>query len=811
MSANCFVFCVKFLNMIQQEFFELRKKIIEKEFSRMNDMQKKAIFQINGPLLILAGAGSGKTTVIVNRIANIVKYGNAYNSTNVAFEPNARDVALMKEYLDGNEDVLFDIEDLLSDDNAQPWQILAITFTNKAANELKERLEKLLGDDAKEIWASTFHSCCARILRRNAEKIGYSSSFTIYDTDDTKRLIKECQRQLEIKDSVLSHKTILNEISRAKDCLITPDEYIRQGEKDARMKRIGQVYKKYQEELKKADAMDFDDMIVNTVKLLEEHTDVREYYQRRFKYIMVDEYQDTNHAQFRLTQLLADGYKNICVVGDDDQSIYRFRGATIENIMSFEYQFRNAVTIRLEQNYRSTQTILDAANSVISNNAKRKGKNLWTSNGQGDKISVHTAFSEREEAMYITEKIEENVGSNEYKFSDHAILYRMNAQSNSIERFLVRAGIPYRIIGGFRFYERAEIRDAIAYLTVINNPNDNMRLTRIINVPKRGIGATTVNNAMEIASGLGVSVFEVMSHADEFEALKRSSAKLMEFCSMIKELSGFVDELSIDELFKKVLEKTDYIAYLEADKEKGVERIENINELVTNLVTYQTENEEATLSGFLEEVSLMTDIDNYNAQTDAVVLMTLHSAKGLEFPVVFIPGMEEGIFPGMQSMYEVEEVEEERRLAYVGITRAKKKLYLTNANSRMIFGSTARNRPSRFLLEIPRELVEKTGNFTSSARFSSTAERDDSRVPFAQEDVFAPKKKPTHSQARPSAKPAPVKTTYLPGESVLSKAFGKGVIISVKPMGNDCMLEVAFEKSGTKKLMANFARLEKLS
>ena len=796
--------------MISEEFFTLRKKIIAKDFARMNPVQRQAIFHTEGPLLILAGAGSGKTTVIVNRIANLIKYGKAYSSHNVAFEPSEDDMRLMKEYLDGNEDALFDIEDLLYDDPAKPWQILAITFTNKAAKELKERLEALLGDDANDIWASTFHSACARILRRNADRLGYSSSFTIYDTDDQKRLIKECQRQLDIKDSALSHKTILNEISRSKDCLITPEEYIKEGAKDARMTRIGQVYKMYQEELKKADAMDFDDMIVNTVRLLEECADVRDYYQRRFRYVMVDEYQDTNHAQFRLTQLLSEGHRNICVVGDDDQSIYRFRGATIENILSFEFQFRNAVTIRLEQNYRSTQTILDAANGVISYNTNRKGKNLWTDNGQGDKISVHTAYDEQEESVYITDKISENMSGGKAKFSDHAVLYRMNAQSNSIERSMVRAGIPYRIIGGFRFYERAEIRDAIAYLTVVNNPSDNMRLARIINVPKRGIGDTTVNKAFEIATGLGVSVFEVMSHADEYEALRRSASKLMAFCDMIRELSEKADKLHLDELFNEILEAIDYKAYLEADKEKGAERLENIGELVSNLMTYEQENDEATLSGFLEEVALMTDLDNYNAQADAVVMMTLHSAKGLEFPVVFIPGMEEGIFPGMQSMYSTEEVEEERRLAYVGITRAKKKLYLTNANSRMLFGSTSRNLPSRFLGEIPKDLIEKTGNFSSPSRFGSYRDRDDDRVPFGENDIFAPKKTaPKADFSRPAAKPQPTGITFKPGDSVTSKVFGVGMVVSVKPMGNDCMLEIAFEKAGTKKLMANYAKLTK--
>ncbi|MCM1545034.1 MAG: UvrD-helicase domain-containing protein [Ruminococcus sp.] len=800
--------------MITEEFFALRKKIIEKDFTRMNDMQKQAIFHTEGPLLILAGAGSGKTTVLVNRIANIVKYGNAYNSTNVAFEPSEHDVELMKQYLEsGDDDLLFDIEDLLCDDPAKPWQILAITFTNKAANELKERLEKMLGEPAKEIWASTFHSCCARILRRNADRIGYSSSFTIYDTDDAKRLIKECQRQLGIKDSSLSHKSILNEISRSKDCLITPDEYITQAGKDARALRIGQCYKMYQQELKKADAMDFDDMIVNTVNLLETCKDVREYYQRRFKYIMVDEYQDTNHAQFKLTQLLADGYRNICVVGDDDQSIYRFRGATIENIMNFEYQYRNALTIRLEQNYRSTQTILDVANEVIANNSKRKGKNLWTSNPVGDKVKIHTASDERDEAQYISDLISENVSSGDYKFSDHAVLYRMNAQSNSLEQSFVRAGIPHRIIGGVRFYDRAEIRDAIAYLTVVNNPSDNIRLSRIINVPKRGIGDTTVNHAFEIASGLGVSVFEVISHADEYEALRRASGKLMEFAKMIQQLNEKVDSVHLDEIFKEILDKVGYISYLEADKEKGADRIENISELVTNLVTYEVENEEATLSGFLEEVALMTDIDNYNAQTDAVVMMTLHSAKGLEFPVVFIPGMEEGIFPGHQSMYSPEEVEEERRLAYVGITRAREKLVLCNAYTRMLFGSTARNLPSRFITEIPGNLVEKSGNYGERTVFTRKRESDveikssTSTLAYSGSGYLSKQRKA--ATAAPASKPQPSSVKYSQGDTVISKVFGQGVVISVKPMGNDSMLEIAFDSAGTKKLMANYAKLEK--
>ena len=793
--------------MASKEFFELRKKIIEKDFSYMNEKQRQAIFQVKGPLLILAGAGSGKTTVIVNRIANIVKYGNAYHSKEVRFEPTERDIRYMKAYLDGDEDLRFDVEDLLSVEPARPWQILAITFTNKAANELKERLEKMLGEEAKDIWASTFHSSCVRILRKDGEVLGYSKNFTIYDTDDSKRLIKECQRQLNISESALSYKTIISEISKAKDSLISPDEYMKNAGKDARMVRIAQVYKMYQEEMKKANAMDFDDIIVNTVNLLEKYSDVREYYQNKFKYIMVDEYQDTNHAQYKLTELLAGAHRNICVVGDDDQSIYRFRGATIENILSFEHRYAESNIIRLEQNYRSTQTILDVANEVISNNKKRKGKSLWTSNGAGDKVIINTAYDEGDEATFIADKIYDGVSTGKYNFSDHAVLYRMNAQSNAIERTLVRSGIPYRIIGGHRFYERQEIRDAIAYLTVINNPEDNVRLRRIVNVPKRGIGDTTINKASEISSGLGISLYEVFRHSDEYEALKRSSKKLIAFCDLIETLSENVDKIPLDELFSDVISKTDYLGHLRLDKEKGEERIENIYELVSNLKTYESENEEPTLAGFLEEVALMTDIDNYNAQQDAVVMMTIHSAKGLEFPVVFLPGMEEGIFPGIQSMYNPDDIEEERRLAYVGITRAKEKLFISHANLRMIFGSTTRNLPSRFVIEIPDALTERTGRQPASQRtFDSLVRGDYEDRNYSGNGYLSKINQKTQSAPKPKAPTV----SFNVGDSVMHKVFGQGVIVSSKPMGNDAMLEIAFQKAGTKKLMANFAKLQKI-
>ena len=786
--------------MLKDEFLELRRRIIAKDFERMNDRQQEAIYAVNGPLLLLAGAGSGKTTVLVNRIANLIKYGNAYNSDYSEFEPSENDIAVMKHYLDDPTTDLFEVYDLLTVNAPAPWEILAITFTNKAASELKGRLAAKLGDAANDIWASTFHSCCARILRRYGDLIGYTNRFTIYDTDDSKRVMKEAQRLLDINDKMLPHKTILKEISRAKDQLITPDEYIARAGGDVRLKAIGEAYKCYQKLLKNADAMDFDDMIFRTVELLQKNEEVRNYYQNKFKYILVDEYQDTNHAQYVLTSLLAEKYRNICVVGDDDQSIYKFRGATIQNILSFEERYPDAKTIRLEQNYRSTQTILDAANAVIANNSQRKGKNLWTANGKGNKINVNTSYDEREEARFVADTIMKDVASGR-KMSDHAVLYRMNAQSSTIENAFVRAGIPYRIIGGLRFYERKEIKDALAYLTLINNTADNVRLRRIINEPKRGIGDTTLNNASEIAAGLGVSMFEVISNADSYPSLSRASSKLLQFSAMIKELIEAAQELKPHELLEKTLSMTGYYQFLDLDKDTAQDRKENLNELKANLMRYEEESDEPTLNGFLEEIALMTDIDNYNADSDTVVMMTLHSAKGLEFPVVFIIGMEDGVFPGNQSIYNPDDMEEERRLAYVGITRAKQELYLTNTRTRLMFGSTTHNAPSRFLGEIPDDLTEKTG-VTSYSSYRRSAEDFTSGRPIKRGFT-------AQTTARKPQPAAASRETYKIGDTVTHKVFGQGVILSAKSMGNDTLLEIAFEKSGTKKLMANFAKLTK--
>ncbi|TQI69127.1 UvrD-helicase domain-containing protein [Clostridium sp. KNHs216] len=698
-------------NITTDQMMEIRKNVLDKEFFRMNDRQREAVFCVNGPLLILAGAGSGKTTVLVNRIANIIRYGNAYISKTISSYLTEEDLKAARRYLSADEPLTPQVKGHFAVEPCRPWQILAITFTNKAAGELKNRLIAMLGEEGNDIWASTFHSTCARMLRHDGEKLGYSNHFTIYDTDDSRRMMKECQKTLNIDDKILSYKSILSAISHAKDSMILPGEYVQQAGNDSRLGMIGQAYKLYQAKLKEADAMDFDDLICNAVYLLQQNPDVLEYYQNKFRYVMVDEYQDTNHAQYLLVKLLAQKSANLCVVGDDDQSIYKFRGATIENILSFEKNFPNAKVIRLEQNYRSTKNILNAANAVIENNRERKGKTLWTDNPAGEKLGVHTAFSEQDEADFIAKKILEGVAAGR-KFSDHAILYRMNSQSNILEKIFVKSGIPYRIIGGLRFYERKEIRDMIAYLSVINNPYDEIRLRRIINQPKRSIGDKTIAQATEIAATLGESVFDVIKTADQYEPLKRTAPKLLQFAATMQQLIDAANDehTSLNELYHLILDKTDYIGSLKAsEKRRRAGQDRQYQRTCVNLIKYEEDNgEEATLSGFLEEVSLLTDIDNFDGNFDSVVMMTIHSAKGLEFPVVFLPGFEEGIFPGMQAIYNPLEIEEERRLAYVAITRAKEELYVVNAESRMIFGSTSRNKPSRFVEEIPEELVVRS-------------------------------------------------------------------------------------------------------
>lgn len=739
---------------------------LKKQFSHMNNMQQQAVFCTEGPLLILAGAGSGKTTVLVNRIAYI-----------------------------------------LQSELCKPWQILAITFTNKAAGELKERICNAVPEGGSDIWAATFHSTCARILRRYGDRIGFTSHFTVYGTDDQKKLVKDILKQLNYDEKMLPVKRVLNEISKAKDEMLTPQEMLKRAGYDNLKQSVAKVYEIYQSRLKTADAMDFDDMLCKTVELFQKCPDILEFYQNQFKYIMVDEYQDTNKVQYKFVSMLAAKYGNICVVGDDDQSIYKFRGATIENILSFENTFKGAKMIRLEQNYRSTQNILNAANGVISNNTMRKGKTLWTENAVGDKIEVHTSDSERDEAQFIAKTILDGVADGR-KFSDFAILYRMNAQSNSIEQALSRSGIPHRVIGGRRFYDREEIRDMVAYLQVINNPHDDIRLSRIINVPKRGIGATTLEKAGEIAAGLGESIYSVIKDADVYPQLTRAATKLKGFVALIDglieaEQSG---DYSLAELYNLILEHTDYEKYLKTEKDNPDVRIENIEELSSNIIKFEEDYaEEASLSNFLEEISLQTDIDNYDAEADSSVMMTLHSAKGLEFPVVFIAGLEEGVFPSIATMMNPDELNEERRLAYVGITRAKEKLYITKAKSRMLMGHTSYNKVSRFVNEIPPELLNYTGEkktFASTNGFSASS----SHISIGAGSKFTPNKS-FNTFTKPAVKSG---TVYKKGDCVFHKVFGKGMIMKTEKMGNDTMLEVAFDKAGTKTLMANFSKMEKI-
>jgi len=784
-----------------------RKRIIEQEFGRMNEMQRRAVFCVEGPLLVLAGAGSGKTTVLVNRIAYLLRYGNAYAAEQFAFELDANDPELLRRAAEeDNQEAKDQLFDLLPYYAPPPWNILTVTFTNKAASEMKERLRGMLGAEADGIWAGTFHSICAKLLRRHDGGVpGFDGRFAIYDTDDSRRVMKEVQRQLRIDEKYLPHKQILNAVSRAKDQLISPEEYCNSYGNEQRQRQIANAYARYQELLQKANAMDFDDIIVHAVRMLEHNQDIRAQYQRRFKYILVDEYQDTNHAQYQLISILAAGHNNICVVGDDDQSIYRFRGATIENILQFEHQYKGAQVVRLEQNYRSTQNILDAANKVIANNEARKGKELWTGNGAGEDILWRALDDEREEARFIADRIQKNVAQGA-TWSDHAVLYRVNAMSGTIETQLVRAAVPYRIIGGHRFYERKEIKDAMAYLTVIANPADEVRLRRIINEPKRGIGSATVQAAANIAVRDGKVLYEVLLHAEQYPELSRAAAKIRAFMMMMQGLRKAQQETSLKELLDLTLQHSGYSAALAQDRETYEDRMENLQELSSNLVRYEEETEEPSLWGFLEDVALLSDIDQYNAQNDCVVLMTLHSAKGLEFPTVFLPAWEERVFPSYQTVLSgaQEDLEEERRLAYVGITRAKERLCFTTARTRLLYGSTQYNPPSRFLREagVEQEETQESGY----RRMGYQASRPGMQT--AQPTTERPMERPTELRIISAAQKAKsTRAVYAVGNQVRHPSFGEGMVVSVKPMGNDVLMEVVFDM-GTKKLMANYAKLE---
>ena len=693
---------------ITTEYLALRDQYIEARFARLNTVQRQAVFATEGPLLILAGAGSGKTTVLVNRIANIIRFGSAHGSRELPRPVTEADLNDLRTAVANGRDLPRETA-YLAVRPARPWNVLAITFTHKAAGELKERLRAMLGDTlGGDVNASTFHSACVRMLRRDAERIGFPKSFTIYDSDDQQRVIKQIYKDLMIDDKFLPVKSAIAQISSFKDKLMSAEEVAGEPFANTKAQLISKIYTAYAGRLKTAGAMDFDDLIFHTVRLLQNDAEAREYYQNRFRYVVVDEYQDTSVAQFHLVRLLAGGTNNVCVVGDDDQSIYKFRGATIENILNFEKVFSGAKTIRLEQNYRSTANILNAANSVIKNNMGRKGKTLWTESGDGEKVHHYTATNEQDEASHIADVIGEHLREGA-SLKDHAVLYRMNAQSNPIETYFARAGIPYRIVGGQRFFDRKEVKDINSYLAVIVNPRDDVRLRRIINEPARKIGMTTIDKIGELASAAGVPMMEIIAHVRDYPALQRAAAPLERFYEMYRELCDLSISEPLDVFVGDVIKKSGYEAMLKAMKEEGETRLENLGQLVSSIKTYADQNgEDATLAGFLEEVALISDLDSYDNDADSVTMMTIHSAKGLEFPYVFVIGMEDGIFPGDMAKYNEEDMEEERRLCYVAITRAKKELYLSSSRTRMIFGQTRRNPPSAFLAEIDPALLDET-------------------------------------------------------------------------------------------------------
>ncbi|MCF0123642.1 MAG: UvrD-helicase domain-containing protein [Ruminiclostridium sp.] len=809
----------------QNQFTALRRRIIAREFGHLNERQLEGVLTTEGPLLLLAGAGSGKTTVLINRIVNLLQFGRASDSAEVPDYVTEADLAFLSAYAGETEHAELDRSRarlLCALEPAMPWQVIAITFTNKAAGELKERLEAAIGPDANNVWAATFHSACVRILRRYIDRLGFPSSFTIYDTDDSLRVIKECLKELNMDDKSFPPRSVLGNISRAKDELLLAPEFLEQcrARGDFRMEKVGNVYLSYQKKLWAAGALDFDDIIFHTVRLLQQHEDVRAYYQNKFRYVLIDEYQDTNHLQYLLAALLAGGRKNICVVGDDDQSIYRFRGATIENILSFESEYKNARVIRLEQNYRSTGNILEAANAVIRNNRGRKGKNLWTDHGRGDKVQCYTAINEREEGMYIASQLLRAYGEGK-QWKDCAVLYRMNALSNQVEMALKSNSIPYRVVGGFRFFERAEVKDMLSYLCVVHNPSDDLRLLRVVNNPPRGIGARSMEIAREIAAREGLSLWEVLSRASDWPDLKKAAPKFAKFVGLIKAMQLLAEDLPLPDFYETLVKESGYEAMLTEKKDtESKTRLENVRELTSSINGYLEHAEEPTLGGFLDEVALYTDLDSVEDADNCVTLMTMHAAKGLEFPVVFVAGMEEGVFPGFRSIGEEEELEEERRLCYVALTRAKEKLYLTCAAQRMLFGRTSANLPSRFVKEIPEELAQFSGrqrqqtqrefyrdDWGGEGGFSQIRTLETRRP--AQTAPAQSRPRPSGTSAGPAAYRKPAPKTALPqlrkGDMIRHTAFGEGMVLSIQPMGGDALVEVAFDNVGTKRMMLKAA------
>ena len=756
----------------------------------LNDKQKEAVLATEGPCLVIAGAGSGKTKVLTHKIAY-----------------------------------------LLSEKNVKPWNILSITFTNKAANEMKQRVEKLVGEASQEMWLGTFHSICVRILRRFIDRIGFDTTFLIFDSTDQRTLVKECIKSIGLDDKLFTDRSVLSEISNGKNDMLEPKAYQVKYNGDFRKEKIGEVYELYQKKLKENNALDFDDIINYTIKILTENPDVLEYYTEKFKYVLVDEYQDTNKAQFMLVSILASKYGNITVVGDNDQGIYSFRGADITNILNFEKDFPGSKIVKLEQNYRCTGNILKAANAVIKNNENKYDKKLWTENEEGKLPCIYKAEDEYDEASYIVKQINMLKMEEYLKLSDFVILYRMNSQSRAIEDIFRRENIPYKIIGGLKFYERKEIKDIIAYLRLIFNTSDNLSLKRIINEPKRGIGKTSLDNIQDISDKTGKSMYEIIRYAEQYE-LNRVKANSIQFVEVIEELRKQVNQIPISELIKLTLNKTGYVKALENENTIEAEsRIQNLEEFLTVAIEFEEQMAENTLAEFLESISLTSDIDNMEESEDTVTLMTLHSAKGLEFPVVFLVGMEEGIFPGYKSIGEIKELEEERRLFYVGITRAMQYLYLTCAKRRTIFGSTSYNQMSRFLKEIPKDLLDgyeeidnednnsfKDSNYgweygTSYAGKVKTYKFDNvEKIPEVKEKVGAFQFRTAESFLNSLNKKASGRqvdiTKYKEGQRIYHKKFGEGTINKIEQEGEDYKLDIQFDKVGHKRLMAKFAELE---
>ena len=733
-------------------------------YDTLNTQQQEAVFHTEGPVLILAGAGSGKTRVLTHRIAYLIE-----------------------------------------EKGVNPWNIMAITFTNKAAGEMRERVDKIVGFGSESIWVSTFHSSCVRMLRRFIDRLGFDTNFTIYDTDDQKTLMKDICKRLDIDTKIYKERSIMAAISSAKDELIGPEEYELKVMGDFSKRKIALAYKEYQKELKKNNALDLDDLIMKTLELFQACPDVLEYFQERFKYIMVDEYQDTNTAQFKFVSLLAEKYKNLCVVGDDDQSIYKFRGANIGNILGFENVFPDAKVVRLEQNYRSTQNILNAANQVIQNNMERKRKTLWTENEEGEKLHFRQFMNAYEEAEYIVGDISKKVREKDAQYRDIAILYRTNAQSRLFEEKFLMANIPYKLVGGVNFYARKEIKDLLAYLKTVDNARDDLAVRRIINVPKRGIGATTLTRVQDYAVSMGMSFYEALKEANAISTLGRAATKVEPFVTFIQTLRSKAEYLSPSELLKDIIESTGYVKELEAEgTEEAEARIENIDELITKVVSYEEENEEPTLSGFLEEVALVADIDSVDGDDNQVLLMTLHSAKGLEFPFVYLAGMEDGMFPSYMTITSDDptEIEEERRLCYVGITRAMKDLTLTCAQQRMIRGETQYNKVSRFIKEIPRELVELGREFQEKKPM-------DIPMPTSFRQMKQAFKQPAFVPKQFEVKKADG-LDYTVGDTVKHIKFGTGVVTAIVEGGRDYEVTVNFDKVGIKKMFASFAKLKKI-